>query len=186
MFVNGVELVEKKTFTMVLRISILIIVCSAFLYNHQNKMKLGLESVVGSSLFMIWSNYNSILTNQTQKLSLEKISDINQKLYAIEAYSHIVDQVVGYDLLRPIAKNMIVINESMKKSFEKNKTFTEDDQRKYSKLIAESNALIPLIYKTYYVPESIEGAEVSLKLNEYKGLVELNNRLSKYTTSLSK
>ncbi|MGM0879640.1 MAG: hypothetical protein ACQEXQ_01190 [Bacillota bacterium] len=65
----------------------------------------------------------------------------------------------------------------MKRSYEKNKTFTEDDQAKKSKLMKEVTVLMPLISKVYYVPESHEGAEVTLKINNKEELIEFKVEL---------
>ncbi|BBH20178.1 hypothetical protein Back11_15230 [Paenibacillus baekrokdamisoli] len=180
----------KKTQPILLGLFILLLICSAsVLYNHQYKVdhgtKLTVESIVGSSLFMIWSNYNSILENETDMLTIEHINDIHVKLSVIEAYSDTVGRSVNTQLLTPIGKDMKVITESMQKSYKENKKFTEQDQTKYATLINEITTLIPLIYKVYYVPESQEGAKVTLKVNNKEALIEFRDKLKNYVSNLN-
>lgn len=182
---------KKNTQTILLGLFILLLILSAsLLYSHQKKiddgMKMKVEGLVGSSLFKIWSNYNSILENETDKLTIEHINNIYVKLSVIEAYSDIVGRSVNSQLLTPISVDMKAITESIQKSYEENKKFTELDQTKYATLTNEITKLIPLIYKVYYVPETIEGAKVTLQVNKKEELVAFRDKLNTYVANMNK
>lgn len=183
------EIFLKKYQSILLLILIVLLICSTlFLYSNQNKvehgMKMSVESTVGSSLFKIWSNYNSILENETDTLTVEHIHNIHEKLSVIEAYSLIVGRLVNTQLLTPISADMKTITESMQKSYTENQSFTEQDQEKYSTLISRIDELMPLISKVYYVPEPVEGAKITLKVNDKKELLAFRNDLKTYVSSL--
>ncbi|WP_419871386.1 hypothetical protein [Candidatus Pristimantibacillus sp. PTI5] len=178
---------KKNTPTIVLGILILLIIFSAgILYSHlkKNDDKMKVEGIVGSSLFKIWSNYNSILENETNMMTIEHINDTVVKLSVIEAYSDIVDRSVNTQLLTPISVDMKSITESIQKSFEDNKEFTALDQTKYVTLIKEITELLSLISKVYYVPASVEGAEVTLQINNKEDLTEFKNKLNDYVSNM--
>lgn len=177
----------KKTQVILIGLFVLVLICSAFLYNQQkqvNRMKMTLESIVGSSLFNIWSNYDSIISDKTNKLTIEHITDIHSKLSVSSAYSEIVDHATATALLSPINKNMLVLTESIKNSYEENEEFTDDDQAKYSMLVQQSHDLLSIMPKVYYVPESQEGAEVTLKINNKEELIKFRDKLKEYASSI--
>lgn len=186
-----VKKLKMNTQTILWGVFILLLIFSAsLLYSQQKKnddgMKMKVEGLVGSSLFKIWSNYNSILENETDKLTIEHINDIYVKLSVIEAYSDIVGRAVNTQLLTPISVDMKVITESIQKSYEKNKEFTVLDQTKYATLTKEITKLIPLINKVYYVPETIEGAKVTLQVNNKEELIEFRDKLNTYVSNIDK
>lgn len=182
---------KKNTQTILWGLIIFLLIFSAsLLYSHQKKidvgMKMKVEGLVGSSLFKIWSNYNSILEYGTDKLTIEHINDIYVRLSVIEAYSDIVGRSVNTQLLTPISADMKAITESIQKSYEENKEFTELDQTKYATLTKEITMLIPLIYKVYYVPETIEGGKVTLQVNNKEELVAFRDELNTYVSNMDK
>jgi hypothetical protein len=182
---------KKNTQKILLGLLILLLIFSAgILYSRLKKnddeMKMKVEGIVGSSLFKIWNNYNSILENETNMMTIERINDIYVKLSVIEAYSDIVGHAVNTQLLTPISVDMKAITESIQKSYEENKEFTVLDQTKYATLTKEITELIPLINKVYYVPETIEGGKITLHVNNKEELLEFSDELSTYVSNMNK
>lgn len=168
---------------------VVILVCSTILKKEQNtaySAKGTLESVTGSSLYQVWFGYSTILQNKENSLDREHIEDLFTSLSVIEAHSQTVDQAVHAQVLTPIAKNMKQIADGIKRSYVKNGKLTEDDQASYSKMMKQSEMLISSLSKVYYVPDSLEGAEVTLDINkndDYRKLLELNKELKQYIDS---
>ncbi|TXK84685.1 hypothetical protein FU659_07605 [Paenibacillus sp. N3.4] len=179
---------EKKTQNLLFGLIIVSLICSAFIYNQQKKVehgiKMTLESIVGSSLFKIWSTYEAIASNPINKLTIEHLVDIHDKLSVMEANSETVDSATSTDLLNPINKNMIAITESIKNNYEENKRFTEDDQIKFSTFVQKTNELLSILTRAYYVPGSHEGAKVTLKMNNKEELIAFRDNLGKYMSSV--
>jgi hypothetical protein len=137
--------------------------------------KVTLESVVGNSLFKLLDNYDAILL--TKELSIDSIKEINKNLTSIEVSSGVIDLAVGQELLSPIANNLLKIMNDLENNYIKNEQFTEQDKEKYQKAITEIDIMIPLIHEIYYVPNSKEGAEPKLEIENFGELKNVNNRL---------
>lgn len=167
-----------KKFYMIFMALILVIITILIIYSHKTEgeeARVTLESVVGNSLFKLLDNYDAILS--TKELSIDSIKEIDKNLTSIEVSSGVVDLAVGQELLSPIANNLLKIMNDLENRYYKNKQFTEQDKEKYHKAIAEIDTMIPLIYKIYYVPNSKEGAEPKLEIENFDELKTVNNRL---------
>lgn len=168
---------------------LIVIICSAFLYNNQNKIEKGtqmrLESIVGNSLYNIWHSYKTINSYNPEDLTMEKINELTTESSSIAVYSQITDRAVGTQLLSPIIANLTTIKDGIQKSYEKNNQFTNEDKEKYKAIIQFAGELHTLITDVYTVPDSVEGAKVSLKIDNQRKLVALGNRISHYISSLS-
>lgn len=153
-----------------------------YLYSEQQKvehgMKMKVEGLVGTSLFRIWSGYDSMLDQDSAELEIEQVNDMVVKLAVVEAYSEIVDRAVNTLLLIPISIDMKAMIGSMQDSYEANGGFTEQDRSKFETLQKAITELIPLIHQVYYVPESVEGAEVTLQVNNTEELRAFMNKLN--------
>lgn len=168
-----------KKFYMFFVALILVIITALIVSSYKTEgedAKVTLESVVGNSLFKLLDNYDAILSKK--ELSIESIKEINKNLTSIEASSDVVDLAVGQELLSPIANNLLKIMADLENSYDKNEQFNEQDQEKYKKAMEEIDTMIPLIQEIYYVPDSKEGAEVKLKIENFGELKTVNNRLS--------
>ncbi|WP_138755988.1 hypothetical protein [Paenibacillus sinopodophylli] len=180
---------EKKALPILAGLMIILLICSStFLCNQkqaEHEMRTTAEGIAGSSLYMIWINYNAILENETDMLTIEHINDIYVKLSVIEAYSATVGRLVNTQLLTPISIDMKAITESMQESYKENNIFTEEDQTKYATLITEITALLPLISKVFYVSESQEGAKVTLEVNNKETLLTFRDALKKHVSGLN-
>jgi len=137
--------------------------------------KVTLESVVGNSLFKLLDNYETI--HSKKELSIDSIKEINGNLISIEVSSGVIDLAVGQELLSPIANNLLKIMKDLENNYNQNKQFTEQDKEKYKKAMEEVDTMIPLIQEIYYVPNSKEGAEPKLKIENFGELKTVNNRL---------
>lgn len=137
--------------------------------------KVTLESIVGNSLFKLLDNYDAILSKK--ELSIDSIKEIDKNLTSIEVSSGVIDQAVGQELLSPNANNLLKIMNDLEDRYDKSEQFTEQDKEKYKKAIVEIDTMIPLIYKVYYVPNSKEGAEAKLEIEDFDALKTVNNRL---------
>lgn len=159
----------------------LVLICTVLLIEHQKKVEQGtkmtLQSILGTSLFQIWSHYTDMLELKSEPLHEARIEEMRLKLAAIEAYSKTADEAVRSQLLNPIAAKLLVLTDSIRESYAENGEFSEEDVEKYAIIMRDSEELIPLLYKVYYVPESVEGGEVTLDISDYDELVVLNNRL---------
>jgi len=167
----------KKSF-MIFMALILVIITVLIISSYKTEgeeAKVTLESVVGNSLFKLLDNYDAILS--TKELSIDSIKEIDKNLTSIEVSSGVIDLAVGQELLNPIANNLLKIMNDLENRYYKNKQFTEQDKEKYQKAIIEIDTMIPLIYKVYYVPNSKEGAEPKLQIENFDELKTLNNRL---------
>lgn len=157
---------------------ILVIITVLIIYSYKTEgeeAKVTLESVVGNSLFKLLDNYDAILSKK--ELSIDFIKEIDKNLTSIEVSSGVIDLAVGQELLSPIANNLLKIMNDLEDRYDKSEQFTEQDKEKYKKAIAEIDTMIPLIYKVYYVPNSKEGAEPKLEIEDFDGLKTVNNRL---------
>lgn len=165
---------------------VVILVCSTILKKEQNtaySAKGTLESVTGSSLYEVWLGYSTIVEHKDSSLSQEYVENLYTSISVIEAYSRTVDQAVHAQVLTPIAKNMKVLVDRMKKSYELSGNLTQEDQMRYSEILKQSETLISLLSEVYYVPDSLEGAEVTLEINkndEYRKLLEINKQLKQF------
>lgn len=159
----------------------LIVVCTVVVLEHQKRMEQGarmtLQSVLGTSLAQIWSHYTDILELKSMPLHEARLAEVRLKLAAIEAYSRTADKAVHSSLLNPIAEKMLTLSDSIRDSYAENGRFLEADEDKYALIMRDSEALLSLMSEVYYVPESQEGAEVTLNISNYDGLVALNKRL---------
>ncbi|MGG4340825.1 hypothetical protein [Paenibacillus lautus] len=159
----------------------LVLVCTVFLFGHQKKIEQGtkmtLQSILGTSLFQIWSHYTDILELKSMPLHEARLAEVRLKLAAIEAYSKTADEAVRSQLLNPIAAKFLALSDSIRESYVENGRFSDEDIEKYAIIMRDSEALIPLMYKVYYVSESVEGGEVNLDISDYGELAALNNRL---------
>lgn len=168
----------KKYYTVFIVLTLLII--SIFIVSSYKtegeEIKIRLESIVGSSLFKLLDNYDAILA--TGELSIDSIKKINKNLTSIEISSDVIDQAVNQELLSPIARNLTKIVNDLENNYNKNKQFNEQDNEKYQKIITEINNIIPLIQEIYYVPNSKEGAEPKLEIENFDELKTVNNRLA--------
>jgi len=167
----------KKSY-MIFMALILVIITVLIIFSYKTEgeeAKVTLESVVGNSLFKLLDNYDAILS--TKELSIDSIREIDKNLTSIEVSSGVIDLAVGQELLIPIANNLLKIMNDLENRYYKNKQFTEQDKEKYQKAITEIDTMIPLIYKVYYVPNSKEGAEPKLQIENFDELKTLNNRL---------
>ncbi|MGE7929922.1 hypothetical protein [Lysinibacillus xylanilyticus] len=167
----------KKSY-MIFMALILVIITVLIISSYKTEgeeAKVTLESVVGNSLFKLLDNYDAILS--TKELSIDSIKEIDKNLTSIEVSSGVIDLAVGQELLNPIANNLLKIMNDLENRYYKNKQFTEQDKEKYQKAITEIDTMIPLIYKVYYVPNSKEGAEPKLQIENFDELKTINNRL---------
>ncbi|MCY9549626.1 hypothetical protein [Lysinibacillus xylanilyticus] len=167
----------KKSY-MIFMALILVIITVLIIFSYKTEgeeAKVTLESVVGNSLFKLLDNYDAILSSK--ELSIDSIREIDKNLTSIEVSSGVIDLAVGQELLSPIANNLLKIMNDLENRYYKNKQFTEQDKEKYQKAITEIDTMIPLIYKVYYVPNSKEGAEPKLQIENFDELKTLNNRL---------
>ncbi|SEL47474.1 hypothetical protein SAMN04488688_104144 [Paenibacillus sp. cl141a] len=159
----------------------LVLACTVFLIEHQKKIEQGtkmtLQSILGTSLFQIWSHYTDILELKSMPLHEARLAEVRLKLAAIEAYSRTADEAVRSQLLNPIAGKFLALSDSIRESYAENGEFSEEDIEKYAIIMKDSEALISLMYKVYYVSDSVEGGEVNLDISDYDELVALNNRL---------
>lgn len=167
----------KKSY-MIFMALVLVIITMLIITSYKTEgqeAKVTLESVVGNSLFKLLDNYDAILS--TKELSIDSLKEIDGNLISIEVSSGVIDLAVGQELLSPIANNLLKIMNDLENRYYKNKQFTELDKEKYQKAITEIDTMIPLIYKVYYVPNSKEGAEPKLQIENFDELKTLNNRL---------
>lgn len=159
----------------------LVFVCAVVLVEKQKKIeqgaKLTLQSILGTSLAQIWSYYTDILELKSMPLHEARLAEVRLKLAAIEAYSRTADKAVHSQLLYPIAEKMLTLTDSIQDSYAENGHFLEVDEQKYAIIMRNSEVLLSLMSGVYYVPESQEGAEVTLDISNYEELVALNNRL---------
>ncbi|TKI63270.1 hypothetical protein FC756_18395 [Lysinibacillus mangiferihumi] len=167
----------KKFYMIFMPLSLVIItVLIIFSYKTDGEnAKVTLESVVGNSLFKLLDNYEAI--HSTKELSIDSIKEINVNLTSIEVTSGVIDLAVGQELLSPIANNLLKIMKDLENNYDQNKQFTEQDKEKYQKAITEIGVMISLIHEIYYVPNSKEGAEPKLKIENFGELKTVNNRL---------
>ncbi|KEQ22490.1 hypothetical protein [Paenibacillus tyrfis] len=173
----------KKNIVLLSIVIVLLLISASVIYEQQRDKNIKIESLVGYSLTTILNSYDKILDSKTDNLSIEYIIDLNRKLAQIEAYSDILDRAVGRSSIQPIVKSMLIITENMENSYKKNKnSFTQSDNEKYLTLVKEISNLIPLMYKTYYVPGSTEGGKVRLEVVEQQGIIEIRDRLNQYMT----
>ncbi|MFJ3387808.1 hypothetical protein [Lysinibacillus sp. NPDC086135] len=157
---------------------ILVIIAVLIIYSYKTEgeeAKVTLESVVGNSLFKLLDNYDTILSKK--ELSIDSIKEIDKNLTSIEVSSGVIDLAVGQELLSPIANSLLKIMSDLKDRYDKSEQFSEQDKEKYKKAIAEIDAMIPLIYKVYYDPNSKEGAEPKLEIENFDELKTINIRI---------
>ncbi|MGV2685694.1 hypothetical protein GNF82_15225, partial [Clostridium perfringens] len=95
----------------------LVLVCTVFLIEHQKKIEQGtqmtLQSILGTSLFQIWSHYTDILELKSMPLHEARLAEVRLKLAAIEAYSKTADEAVRSQLLNPIAAKFLALSDSI-------------------------------------------------------------------------
>ncbi|UUZ81490.1 hypothetical protein LJK88_43785 [Paenibacillus sp. P26] len=173
----------KKNIIKISVVVILFLIVVAAIYSQQQNKDLKLESITGYSLNMVFNGYDEIAKYKNEKPSLDSLNEMSLTLARIEAYSGIIDRAVNYNLLEPIAGSMFKITEDIKSNLKENKgSLTEGDKERYSMLQKEISTLVPLMYKTYYVPGS--EAKASLKIPTPQEIIELKDRLNKYTVHM--
>lgn len=142
-----------------------------------------LRGLVGNTLYKIQLHFNILQELRESSLSPEHVKKMSDELLIIEAYAETVDFALSPDrLLEPIIENMKKITIKLEESYTVNQGFTKEDEF----LLDHMQSLIPFIHKVYYVPESVEGAKVTLNLNNKDMLIAFNDELNQYVTELSK
>lgn len=141
--------------------------------NQNQKMKL--EAVAGAGLYQIWDNYNQIAELPSELADIVDLKLVKEHLIAVRAYSDTVDHITNSDLLLPISSSLMALSDRLPTQ---SNQLTSEDQELYTMPRNKITELIPLISAVYYVPESQEGAKVTLRLNDEKSeLIELRDEL---------
>jgi hypothetical protein len=167
------NIIVKKS--LLIGLAFLLVSISAYSYINQKKIaeanKMKLESVVGSSLFIVWEKYKSM--EEIGELDNEKIEIINTNLHIIRAHSAVIDRAVGTTLLRPIADKMIIKFDSISLGYKQSGIFTDKDQEDYTDFINKSLELTDL-FSVYYrsTDTHSEGSKIKLNISDYGKLVD--------------
>ncbi|WP_336773102.1 hypothetical protein [Paenibacillus sp. MMO-58] len=149
-------------------------------------MKSGLQGMLGSAIYQIWSNYDEIAKYPPEEISVERLNQINEKLISVSAYSYLVDQKEGTNLMVPLANDLRAITEYLNKQLHLNPSPTPDDQEVYRYMLEVISEILPQIGSVYYIPDQIEGPTVALKPNRtaVKKMVVSRDRLKAYASQL--
>ncbi len=149
-------------------------------------MKSGLQGMLGSAIYQLWSNYNEIAKYPPEEINQERLNQINENLIRISAYSYLVDQKEGTNLMVPIARDLTTITEYLNKQLQLNSSLTSDDQDVYRYMLQVISDIHPQIGSVYYIPDQLEGPIVALKPNRsaVKKMVVSRDRLKEYASRL--
>lgn len=143
---------------------------------NKDQSKLRLEAVLGNSVYNAWEGLNEIIEDSTEEITIDSITEMNEKLISVEAYANVIDRIVEEDLLLPIASKLLNIGRDIEENHKGNGEFTEVDQKRYKVIVAEAKKVVKQIYKVYYVPDS-EG-KVKLEIKNFKELENISDRLN--------
>ncbi|MGO4106112.1 hypothetical protein [Paenibacillus sp. YAF4_2] len=180
-----------KTSKIAILVALIILIGSSTLLYQQHETskqtKMKLKSVLESSLYKIWLNYDDIAQSQTNKVTQEHVEQIAKKLNVIEAYSSLVDQAEGTFLLVPIANHLTSITEYLSKQLQQKPALSEDDQSVYLHLTQFTKDFAPKIGDVYYVPGAWEGPKAALKPNKtaVHEMAKSRDQLKAYVAELS-
>ncbi|WP_391572009.1 hypothetical protein [Cohnella sp.] len=169
----------KGTMQLILFILIVVMAVSSIPLYFQAKEarnnKIMFEGMVGHALFQIHSHYDSIKISEPA--TIDELVNVHERLGIIQGYSETVDFAYHTPLLLPISKSLANTTDRIIFNYYKNQSFSEEDLENLSMVIRESKNIIPLIGKTYYVPEqNSESPKVRKKISGFEDLNELHRR----------
>ncbi len=100
---------RKRTRNILISFSVITLIISSIFLISQNitsdrDSKMKLESIIGNSVFEVWSFYHDL--GNLQDVDGKSIQEINNRLYRVESYSRVIDSGVSTELLAPIANKM--------------------------------------------------------------------------------
>ncbi|SDZ23576.1 hypothetical protein SAMN05421736_10851 [Evansella caseinilytica] len=179
----------KRNIMIFISAGVLLIIFILYSFNFKTEEKIAaerLKSILGTSLYHVWYNYEHISTDQEKDLTIENMSDVTNKLNVIKMYSEVIDSGVGVEALEPIADRFQEIVIHLENNYSANGEFTDQDVIVYQSLIEEVKIILPLISDIYYVPESQEGAEPALTIDDTGELQKLKERLLSIQGGVSK
>lgn len=159
----------KKNIMIFIGLGMLALITLLTIYTYETEAKIAesrLKSILGSSLFNVYDNYDDINQYSADNLEIDMIKNIKDKLIKIEIYSTVIDNSVEQEYLTPIANNLLKITNNIEDNYKENKQFTIQDKNNYKKILETAKNLIPTIHKTYYKDNSTEGAEPILKVKD--------------------
>ena len=172
-----------KRYFIVLGVIAFIFICFIVFYqykeNNDHGMKAKVNTLMGHSVFGIWSTYNEIVNNNSE-LTNDNLEDIYFKLSVMEGYSLTVDKVTETHLMVPITNSMISISKKLIENFEKQQSFTENDQEQYSDLLQYVNKMYSLIM-LYYIPNSEGKVSLTISQTNKNEIKIVRDELKEYT-----
>lgn len=163
----------------IISVCLIFIVCAAaiFSYDKVDTLKMRLEAVVGSNLYLLNNAYGSIRYDEDEP-SEEFIKETRDKLYLIDVYSRTVDYGTGGNVLQAVSSeftNTIDILES-------NLYLFNDVCPEIIRMIEE---LSGIVYDVYYDGSDHYGGKPDLNIKSFERIDNFYTRLSEYNKIIS-
>ncbi|GLX68003.1 hypothetical protein [Paenibacillus glycanilyticus] len=172
-------------------LTVAIVIGSFLLWNHEHKQadyaNARLGGLVGSAIYQIWHNYDEFANYPPDDISVERLAAMNEKLIAISAYSQLVDQAKGTNLLLPVSNHLQTISRYLNSQLSKQQTLSQEDQQVYGYMLQTVAEIEPQIGLVYYAPGVHEGPKVALKPNRsaVQKMAATRDRLKDYVVQLN-
>ncbi|NRS51760.1 hypothetical protein [Brevibacillus sp. HB2.2] len=170
-------------------ITIIILFLAGYAYSAQlekERIELRVKSLAGHNLFLLVTTYQEIeskFSNET--FNRESVSNIEDKLVEVKAYSIVADSIVGNDYLQTITSRFQDIFAHLEKSHTK-MDLSKEQIQELVEIKSMMKELIDVIYQTYYDKSNDEGGSAELNIKDFSKVESLQKKITEYYNQINK
>lgn len=157
----------------------------AFITQIQKEgIELRVKSLAGHNLFLLVTTYQDIESKfHEETFNRESVSNIEDKLVEVKAYSIVADSIVGNEYLQTITSRFQDIFAHLEKS-QKSMEFSKDQTKELVEINRMMKEFIDILYQTYYVNDE-EGGSAELNIKDFSKVEAFQKKITEYYNQIN-